>query len=86
MLIRVQSKSAPLWPKGGIRENQHDQYRHQCYDSPVATRGMPAVNTLLDRISIDPDTSGGKPCINGTRIRVTFILDFLADAMTEAEW
>ncbi len=39
----------------------------------------------LDRISIDPRICGGKPCIKGTRIWVSLILDFLADGMTEAE-
>jgi uncharacterized protein (DUF433 family) len=43
------------------------------------------VNTLLDRISIDPEICGGKPCIKGTRIWVALILDFLADGMTELE-
>ena len=39
----------------------------------------------LDRISIDPRICGGKPCIKGTRIWVSLILDFLADGMTEPE-
>jgi len=39
----------------------------------------------LDRISIDPRICGGKPCIKGTRIWVSLILDFLADGITEAE-
>ena len=43
------------------------------------------MNALLDRISIDPEICGGKPCIKGTRIWVTLVLDFLADGMTEAE-
>jgi uncharacterized protein (DUF433 family) len=43
------------------------------------------VSPLLERISIDPRICGGKPCIKGTRIWVSFILDFLADDMTEAE-
>jgi uncharacterized protein (DUF433 family) len=43
------------------------------------------VNPLLERISIDPGICGGKPCIKGTRIWVSIILDFLADDMTEAE-
>jgi uncharacterized protein (DUF433 family) len=43
------------------------------------------VNALLERISIDPDICGGKPCIKGTRIWVALILDFLANGMTEAE-
>jgi uncharacterized protein (DUF433 family) len=39
----------------------------------------------VERISIDPRICGGKPCIKGTRIWVSLILDFLADDMTEAE-
>ncbi|RJP37720.1 MAG: DUF433 domain-containing protein [Phycisphaerales bacterium] len=33
---------------------------------------------LLKRISIDPRVCFGKPCIRGTRIWVSLILDFLA--------
>ena len=40
---------------------------------------------MLDRISIDPRVCGGKPCVKGTRIWVSLILDFLADGMTEAD-
>jgi len=43
------------------------------------------MNALLDRISINPDVCGGKPCIKGTRVWVSLILDFLADGTTEAE-
>jgi uncharacterized protein (DUF433 family) len=44
-----------------------------------------AVNPLLQRIVIDPRICGGKPCIRGTRIWVSLVLDFLADGMSEAE-
>lgn len=40
---------------------------------------------LLDRISVDPNVCFGKPCIKGTRIWVSLILDFLASGMSEAE-
>jgi uncharacterized protein (DUF433 family) len=43
------------------------------------------MNTLLERIAIDPEVCGGKPCIKGTRIWVSLVLDFLASGMTEAE-
>jgi uncharacterized protein (DUF433 family) len=43
------------------------------------------VSDLLARISIDPAICGGKPCIRGTRIWVTLILDLLASGMSEAE-
>jgi len=40
---------------------------------------------LLDRISIDPLVCGGKPCIRGTRIWVSLVLDLLADGMSEVD-
>jgi uncharacterized protein (DUF433 family) len=43
------------------------------------------MNPLLERITINPSICAGKPCIKGTRIWVSLILDFLADDMTEAE-
>lgn len=43
------------------------------------------MNALLDRISVDPQVCGGKPCINGTRIWVSLVLDFLAEGVSEAE-
>jgi uncharacterized protein (DUF433 family) len=42
---------------------------------------MPNKNPLLDRISIDPNVCFGKPCIRGTRIWVSLVLDFLASGM-----
>ena len=38
---------------------------------------------LLERISIDPAVCGGKPCVRGTRIWVSLILDLLAGGMSE---
>lgn len=43
------------------------------------------MNPLLRRISIDPAVCGGKPCIKGTRLWVSLLLDLLAGGMTEAE-
>lgn len=42
------------------------------------------MNPILDRISIDPNICFGKPCIKGTRIWVSLILDFLANGESEA--
>ena len=42
------------------------------------------MSPLLQRISIDPQVCGGKPCIRGTRIWVSLILDFLAEGAGEA--
>jgi uncharacterized protein (DUF433 family) len=43
------------------------------------------MNPLLQRISIDPQICFGKPCIRGTRIWVSLILDFLASGMRSEE-
>ena len=43
------------------------------------------MNTLIERISIDPKVCGGTPCIGGTRIWVSLVLDFLAEGVSEAE-
>ncbi len=40
---------------------------------------------LLNRISVDRNVCFGKPCIRGTRIWVSLILDFLASGMTIKE-
>jgi uncharacterized protein (DUF433 family) len=36
------------------------------------------MSELLDRITLDPDIAGGRPCIRGMRIRVSDVLDLLA--------
>lgn len=43
------------------------------------------MDPLLARISINPQVCGGKPCIKGTRIWVSLILDLLASGLSEAE-
>ena len=40
------------------------------------------MNPLLERISVDPAVCFGKPCIRGTRIWVSLLLDFLASGAT----
>lgn len=41
------------------------------------------MTALLDRIVIDPAICGGRPCIRGTRIWVSLILDLLATGLSE---
>ena len=43
------------------------------------------MNVLLERISVDPAICGGKPCIKGTRVWVSLILDIMADGVSEQE-
>jgi uncharacterized protein (DUF433 family) len=40
---------------------------------------------LLDRITLDPEQCGGRPCIRGMRIRVLDVLDLLASGLTPEE-
>lgn len=40
---------------------------------------------LLDRITINPDQCGGRPCIRGMRIRVIDVLDLLAAGLSREQ-
>ena len=46
---------------------------------------MSTTNTLLDRITQIPDQCSGKPCIRGMRIRVSDILEMLAENVSISE-
>ena len=43
------------------------------------------MTSRLDRITVDPDVLGGRPCIRGLRVRVKDILDMLAGGASRAE-
>lgn len=40
---------------------------------------------LEERITVDPEQCGGRPCIRGMRIRVIDILDLLAAGLTQEQ-
>lgn len=40
---------------------------------------------LADRITVDPEQCGGRPCIRGMRIRVGDVLDLLANGLSPEE-
>ena len=40
---------------------------------------------LLERITVDPNTCGGRPCLRGLRIRVKDILDMLAGGSSRTD-
>lgn len=40
---------------------------------------------LKERITVDPEQCGGKPCIRGMRIRVKDIFEMLGSGMTDAD-
>ena len=37
---------------------------------------------LADRITVDPKQCGGRPCVRGMRIRVSDVLDLLANGLS----
>ena len=37
---------------------------------------------LADRITVNPQQCGGRPCVRGMRIRVSDVLELLASGMT----
>jgi uncharacterized protein (DUF433 family) len=43
------------------------------------------METLAERITVDPAQCGGRPCVRGLRIRVTDALDLLAAGLSAAE-
>jgi uncharacterized protein (DUF433 family) len=47
---------------------------------PSVTMGQTV--ELMDRITVNPDQCGGRPCIRGLRIRVSDVLDLLAVGLT----
>lgn len=58
-------------------------HERSVYGYRLIGEGAPGYNAVqmenpLDRISIDPNVCFGKPCIRGTRIWVSLILDMLA--------
>lgn len=40
---------------------------------------------LMNRITVDPEQRGGRPCIRGMRIRVSDVLDLLANGLSPEE-
>ena len=37
---------------------------------------------IFDRITVNPQQCGGRPCVRGMRIRVSDVLELLAEGMT----
>ena len=40
---------------------------------------------LAERITVDPEQCGGRPCVRGMRIRVKDVLDLLASGLSRDE-
>ena len=40
---------------------------------------------IAERITVDPGLCGGRPCVRGMRIRVSDVLDLLANGLTPGQ-
>jgi uncharacterized protein (DUF433 family) len=49
---------------------------------PFTLCGETEMVEIADRITIDPEQCGGRPCIRGMRIRVTDVLELLASGLS----
>jgi uncharacterized protein (DUF433 family) len=38
---------------------------------------------MFDRITIEPDKMGGKPCVRGMRVPVSLVVNLVANGMTD---
>jgi uncharacterized protein (DUF433 family) len=43
------------------------------------------VNVIAERITVDAEQCGGRPCVRGLRIRVSDVLDLFAAGLSAAE-
>jgi len=46
---------------------------------------MGQTTELMERITVNPDQCGGRPCVRGLRIRVSDVLDLLASGLSSEE-
>ena len=50
-----------------------------------ATAAALHYSLTMNRITIDPEQCGGRPCIRGMRIRVTDVLDLLSNGLSSPQ-
>lgn len=43
------------------------------------------MNEIAERITVDPQLCGGRPCVRGMRIRVSDVLDLFAAGLSSSE-
>ena len=77
LAYRVRKEGSMIWAGG---DGFHGLGATARKDEAVMDREV-----LLKRISVDPNVCFGRPCIRGTRIWVSLIVDNLAEGVTEAE-
>lgn|SRR5712671_5138243 len=63
--------------------NKHDRY--VIFGSIVFEEGRESMQDWQERVTINPDVCHGKPCMRGTRIMVSVVLDNLAEGLSSEE-
>jgi uncharacterized protein (DUF433 family) len=53
-----------------------------CLLFPDTAPNISGMSELLQRITVNPEQCGGRPCVRGMRIRVTDVLDLLAEGLS----
>ena len=64
------------------RGHRRKRLRASCRGAVYPVAEEPIVAALADRITVNPDQCGGRPCVRGLRIRVTDVLDLLASGLS----
>jgi uncharacterized protein (DUF433 family) len=69
----IAGEGLPLPPTAGARRIRLDE------------RARSTMSGAMNRITVNPEQCGGRPCIRGMRIRVTDVLDLLAAGLAQDE-
>jgi uncharacterized protein (DUF433 family) len=73
-------------PMGGSRHTPClSSVLGECSVEQYPNRWRAPMADLLNRITINPDQCGGRPCIRGMRIRVIDVLDLLAAGLSREQ-
>ena len=75
--------TAPVWPRP--RRTRDAPGWQQPQEIGSATSTVLHYSSPMNRITIDPEQCGGRPCIRGMRIRVTDVLDLLSNGLTSQQ-
>jgi uncharacterized protein (DUF433 family) len=82
---RARVNDLPETARHGFPQKQLALYNEILSKPNNLVRRMCAMNHWQERITTNPQVCHGKPCIRGTRIMVSVILDNLAEGLTADE-
>ena len=77
------TKNSPL-PINSAPVSKISSIRLLCH-AIISFMSTQSTNNLLNRITVNPEQCGGRPCIRNMRIRVSDVLDLLATGLNISE-